>query len=84
MGQWVEKVVLEPSDLGAYNDLRLTRDDDFHNWLTKAEREIANNLFPIVMFQPGGEGAKRRELISCCDRGLVLAEWLIQDYQKVP
>jgi len=65
-------------------DLASARDDDFHTWLIKAEREIAGGLYPIVMFQPGGKGAVRRELISCCERGLVLAEWLIQDYQKIP
>jgi len=81
-GQWVENEGLEPSDLETYNDLRQTRDDDFHKWLTKAEREYANKIYPIVMFQPGGEGATRRELITCCDRGLVVAEWVIQHHLK--
>ena len=80
--QWIEKEGLEGSDLETYTNLRLTRDDDFHSWLIKPEREIANKLYPIVMFQPGGEGAKRRELISCCERGLGVAEWLIQHHLK--
>jgi len=45
--------------------------------------EIAAGLFPIVMFQPGKGSGSRRELISCCDRGLFVLDDMIQEYPNI-
>ena len=70
-------------DEQVWNDLRCTRDYDTHKKVIIVDREVAV-LSPIVMFDPQGKGAgPRRELISCCERGVVIAERLIGDYRQI-
>lgn len=74
---------LNTSDFEVFECLRKTRDYDTHEGMIEVDGEIAMGLFPIVMFLPGKSSGARRELISCCDRGLFLLEDLIQEYPKI-
>ena len=71
---------LEPGDSEVFECLRNTRDHDTHVGMIEVKGEVAAGLFPIVMFAPGKSSGPRRELISCCERGLVVADRLIQDH----
>ena len=87
---WVERwkdswKEAQSSDSKILEILRETRDRDTHVGVICVDREIAGGLFPIAVFPPGRKQTEPpRELISCCERGLVLAEWLISDYQRIP
>jgi hypothetical protein len=74
---------LDPSDYEVFECLRKTRDQDTHDGMIEVEGEIAVGLFPIVMFQPGKGSGPRRELISCCDRGLAVADHMIREHLRV-
>ena len=81
--QWIAwsnrwKQSLEQGDAEIFDILRNSRDDDTHNQTVQTRGQIAMGLFPLVMFvtRPGDE----RELVSCCDRGLVIAQCLIRDH----
>jgi hypothetical protein len=74
---------LSPSDRNVFNYLRNTRDHDTHQGMIIVAGEVAAGLYPIVMFQPGRESGPPTELISCCDRGLFVAERIIQEYSTV-
>jgi hypothetical protein len=65
---------LQPSDYEVFECLRKTRDWDTHEGMIHVTGQIAAGLFPIVMFQPGKSPGLPRELISCCDRGLLVAQ----------
>ncbi len=80
-GKWKRK--LQPSDCTVFEYLRKTRDHDTHVGMIGVEGEIAAGLYPIVMFQPGKQSGPRTELISCCERGLFVADLLIRDYPSV-
>jgi hypothetical protein len=71
---------LDPNDYEVFECLRKTRNHDTHVGMIEVKGEIAAGLFPIVMFQPGKGSGDRRELISCCERGLCVAEHLIREY----
>jgi hypothetical protein len=74
---------LNPGDFEVFNCLRETRDQDTHAGMIQVRGEVAAGLFPLVMFQPGGGSGPPRELISCCDRGLFVAEHLIREHASV-
>ena len=74
---------LNPNDYQVFDCLRLTRDHDTHDGMIEVKGEIALGLFPIVMFQPGKGAGGPRELISCCDRGLFVAEHLIRQHPNL-
>ncbi len=85
--KWVERwqqswQLPEPGDADIWNHLRNTRDEDTHIKAIRVNRQIALNT-PIVVFQPGKAPTEPRELISCCLRGLALAECLIRDWQEI-
>ena len=73
---------LDASDYEVFECLRTTRDYDTHQGTIAVTGEIAAGLFPIVMFLPAN--GPRRELISCCDRGLFVADHMIREYTNVP
>ena len=79
--RWEVFAQLDIADREIATLLREARDDDTHNHTVIAHREIAAGLFPIVMFELRAGG--RRELLSCCERGAVIAEQLIQDFSIV-
>ena len=81
---WCEKWqrTLDPGDAEIFDCLRKTRDHDTHVGMIQLKGEIAAGLFPIVMFVPGKDSGPRRELISCCSRGLIIADQLIRYYAK--
>lgn len=74
---------LEPSDLTVFEYLRKTRDHDTHEGMIEVEGQVAAGLYPIVMFHPGKQSGPRTELISCCERGLLVIEQLIQHHPNV-
>jgi hypothetical protein len=74
--------MLDRSDYEVFELLRQTRDHDTHVGMIEVKGEIAAGLFPIVMFQPA-KRHHRRELISCCDRGLFVADHLIREHPNV-
>ena len=74
---------LNPDDYEVFECLRKTRDRDTHEGMIEVGGEIAAGLFPIVMFQPGKGPGPRRELISCCDRGLFVADHMIREHPSV-
>jgi hypothetical protein len=74
---------LSPGDYKVFECLRKTRDRDTHEGMIEVGGEIAAGLFPIVMFQPGKGSDPRRELISCCDRGLFVADHMIREHPSV-
>lgn len=74
---------LQPSDCNVFTYLRNTRDHDTHKGMIIVVGEVDAGLYPIVMFQPGKQSGPRTELMSCCDRGLFIAERLIQEYPSV-
>lgn len=74
---------LQPGDRKVFKYLQKTRDHDTHVGMIDVEGEVAASLFPIVMFQPGKQSGPRTELISCCERGLFLAEQLIREHSSV-
>ncbi len=82
---WCERWArqLDPSDSELFKCLRETRDHDTHCAIIELKGEIAGGLFPIVMFLPGKDSGHPRELISCCERGLFVAEHLIRVYPSV-
>jgi hypothetical protein len=80
-GRWSKRLVA--SDVGVFESLRKTRDHDTHVGAITVNTEVAAGLFPIVTFQPGKGHGPPRELISCCERGLVVIERLIQEYPSV-
>lgn len=73
---------LDPNDLDVFDCLRKTRDHDTHVGMIRVEGEIAVGLFPIVMFHPAKSAGPPRELISCCERGLFVADRLIREYPQ--
>jgi len=79
--RWALK--LDASDYEVFECLRKTRDHDTHEGMIEVNGEIAAGLFPIVMFQPGKGSGHRRELVSCCDRGLFVAGHMIREYPIV-
>ena len=80
--RWALK--LDASDYEVFECLRKTRDHDTHEGnRSKLNGGIAAGLFPIVMFQPGKGSGHRRELVSCCDRGLFVAGHMIREYPIV-
>jgi len=79
--KWAKR--LPPGDSEVFDCLRQTRDHDTHAGMIKVRGEVAAGLFPIVMFLPGKGSQPWRELISCCDRGLVVADHLIQEHASV-
>ncbi|NQT40520.1 MAG: hypothetical protein HQ581_23710 [Planctomycetes bacterium] len=83
--EWTERWArsLNPSDSNVFECLRKTRDHDTHQGMIEVNGEIAAGLFPIVMFQPGKGSGPRRELISCCDRGLFVADHMIREFPNV-
>lgn len=80
-GRWATR--LNPDDYEVFECLRKTRDRDTHEGMIEVGGEIAAGLFPIVMFQPGKGSGPLRELISCCDRGLFVADHLIREHPSV-
>jgi hypothetical protein len=82
---WCQKwsATLPPGDGEVFDGLRLIRDHDTHAGMIEVTGEVAAGLFPIVMFQPAKRSELRRELISCCARGLAVADRLIRDYRTV-
>jgi hypothetical protein len=74
---------LTPDDYKVFECLRKTHDWDTHEVTIEVGGEIAAELFPIVMFQPGKGSASRRELISCCDRGLFVADHIIREHSSI-
>ena len=72
---------LQPDDALISDYLRNTRDQDTHSGTIEVSGETAAGLFPIVMFVPGNGSGLRRELISCCERGLFVVEQLIRDHE---
>src|SRR5262245_57372291 len=83
--EWCERwgQRLNPDDYQVFECLRKTRDQDTHEGMIEVAGERAAGLFPIVMFQPGKGSGPPRELISCCDRGLFVAEHMIREYPSV-
>jgi len=80
--RWETKTAsLTSDDKAVAKLLREAHDDDTHNNCISTQREIAAGLFPIVMFEL--HAGERRELISTCARGLVLAEQLINTHADV-
>jgi len=79
--EWAKR--LSPDDYDVFECLRKTRDQDTHQGMFEVGGEIAAGLFPIVMFQPGKESGPRRELISCCSRGLFVADHMIREHASV-
>lgn len=79
--KWASR--LAPADHEAFEYLRKTRDHDTHQGMIKVDGEIAAGLFPIVIFQPGKSAGCRRELISCCDRGLFVLDDMIREYANI-
>jgi hypothetical protein len=79
--RWARR--LTPDDYEVFECLRKTRDRDTHEGMIAVRGEVAAGLFPIVMFQPGKGSGPRRELISCCDRGLVVADHMIREHPNV-
>lgn len=79
--KWGQK--LKPNDYEVFECLRRTRDHDTHVGMIEVTGQVAAGLFPIVMFQPGKGSQPPRELISCCDRGLVVADHLIREHASV-
>jgi hypothetical protein len=75
---------LSPSDFGVFECLRQTRDHDTHEGMIEVGGEVAAGLFPIVMFVPGKASGPRRELISCCDRGLFVLDDMIREHTNIP
>jgi hypothetical protein len=82
---WCKKweQMLPPDDREVFLYLRETRDHDTHAGMIKVSGEVAAGLFPIVMFQPGQQSVRRTELISCCGRGLAIADRLIQEHPNL-
>ena len=82
---WCEKWKrnLQPSDRKVFEILRKTRDQDTHVGMIEVEGEVAAGLYPIVMFQPGKKSGSRTELISCCARGLFVADQIIREHLSV-
>ena len=82
---WIEKWSNEliPSDFEIFECLRRTRDHDTHSGMIEVTGEVAAGLYPIVMFNPGKTVGLRRELISCCDRGLFIVDDMIQRYSNI-
>jgi hypothetical protein len=74
---------LQPSDRKVFEYLRKTRDHDTHVGMIDVEGEVAAGLYPIVMFRPGKQSGPRTELISCCERGLFVADQLIREHPSV-
>jgi len=74
---------LDPNDSEVFDCLRETRDHDTHVGMIEVKGEVAAGLYPIVMFQPGRQSQPGRELISCCERGLFVADQLIRDHPSV-
>ncbi len=81
--EWERQQGLSPGDCTAFRYLRETRDHDTHEGIVQVDGEVAAGLFPIVMFQPADQSDPRTELISCCERGLAVAEQLIHDHTIV-
>lgn len=79
--KWAQR--LDPSDWEVFDCLRKTRDHDTHVGMIEVKGEVAAGLFPIVMFYPGKQPQPRRELISCCERGLFVADQLIREHTSV-
>lgn len=77
------KQTLASSDRTVFEYLRNTRDHDTHRGMIIVEGEVAAGLYPIVMFRPGKQSGPRTELISCCERGLLIADQLIRDHTSV-
>jgi hypothetical protein len=85
--EWCErwaKRLTHPDDYQVFESLRKTRDWDTHEGMIEVAGEIAAGIFPIVMFQPAKGAGLRRELISCCDRGLFVADHMIREHPSVP
>jgi len=82
---WTKKwaLRLNSGDYEVFECLRKTRDHDTHVGMIKVNGEIAAGLFPIVMFLPGNWSGPSRELISCCDRGLFVADHMIREHPSV-
>jgi len=74
---------LEQADYEVFECLRKTRDWDTHEGMIQVTGQIAAGIFPIVMFQPGKSPGPPRELISCCERGLFVADHLIREYPSI-
>ena len=74
---------LQPSDRNVSEYLRRTRDHDTHVGMIDVDKQESAGLHPIVMFQPGKQYGPRTELVSCCERGLFVADQLIQEYPSV-
>jgi hypothetical protein len=79
--KWAGK--LNTSDYEIFECLRTTRDHDTHVGMIDVTGEVAAGLFPIVMFEPGKTPGHRRELISCCERGLFVADHLIRMHPTI-
>jgi hypothetical protein len=79
--KWAQR--LNPDDYEVFECLRKTRDHDTHEGMIQVGGEVAAGLFPIVMFHPGKGSGPRRELISCCERGLFVADHLIREHQSI-
>lgn len=79
--KWAKR--LAPGDSDVFDCLRQTRDHDTHVGMIEVKGQVAAGLFPIVMFQPGKGSQPSRELISCCARGLVVADHLIREHASV-
>jgi hypothetical protein len=74
---------LDSNDYKVFDCLRKTRDHDTHVGMIEVKGEVAAGLYPIVMFQPGKQSQPSRELISCCEHGLFVADHLIQEHPNV-
>src|SRR5262245_49324641 len=74
---------LEPADYEVFECLRKSRDRDTHEGVIPVTGQTAAGIFPIVMFQSGKSPGLPKELISCCDRGLFVADHLIREYPSV-
>ncbi len=87
-GKWCDEWkqhVLDDSEQKIFDYLRETRNHDTHQGTIVITKQVAI-LTPIVMFRPPvvklGEPPEI-ELISCCERGLIVAEKLIREHPNV-
>ena len=79
--RWQTRLTAAETDV--FEQLRQTRDYDTHKGMIAVDGEVAAGLFPIVMAIPTKSSHSRRELISCTNTGLDLADRLIQDHPTV-
>ncbi len=78
-----QKKSLDTNERKIFEYLRETRDDDIHKGIIYVDGIGAAGLNPTVIFHPNKTSIRPTELISCCKRGLVVADRLIQDYPNV-